>query len=60
MPPYKSLAQQRFFHTQTAKNKGIKPSVVNEFDKESKGMKLPEHSGNYKFNKMKNSLKGSK
>ncbi len=39
--PYKSLAQERFFHTQTAKDSGIKPSTVKEFDQASKGMKLP-------------------
>lgn len=40
--PYKSKAQQRFFHTDTAKKKGITESTVNEFDQASKGMKLPE------------------
>ncbi len=40
--PYKSLKQERFFHTQTAKDKGIKPATVQEFDQASKGMKLPE------------------
>lgn len=40
--PYKSMKQERFFHTQTAKDKGITPKVVNEFDQASKGMKLPE------------------
>lgn len=40
--PYKSMKQERFFHTQTAKEKGITPDVVKEFDEASKGMKLPE------------------
>lgn len=40
--PYKSNAQRKFFHTDTAKKEGIKPSVVNEFDKMSKGMELPQ------------------
>lgn len=41
--PYKSLAQERFFHTKTAESKGIKPSTVKEFDQASKGMKLPKY-----------------
>ena len=41
--PYKSKAQERFFHTDTAKKKGITPDVVNEFDQASKGMSLPAH-----------------
>lgn len=40
--PYKSIKQERFFHTDTAKKKGITPDVVKEFDQASKGMKLPE------------------
>lgn len=40
--PYKSDAQRRFFHTDTAKKKGITDKEVNEFDQASKGMKLPE------------------
>lgn len=40
--PYKSIAQERFFHTDTAKKKGITPATVNEFDQASKGMKLPK------------------
>lgn len=40
--PYASEKQRKFFHTQTARNAGIKPSTVQEFDKASKGMKLPE------------------
>lgn len=39
--PYKSLKQERFFHTDTARKKGIKQSTVDEFDKASKGLKLP-------------------
>lgn len=39
---YKSEAQRRFFHTDTAKKKGITDKVVNEFDRASKGAKLPE------------------
>jgi len=40
--PYKSQAQRRFFHTDTAKRKGITSAEVKEFDQSSKGMKLPE------------------
>jgi len=40
--PYKSLAEERFFHTDTAKKKGISASTVKEFDQASKGMKLPK------------------
>jgi hypothetical protein len=39
--PYKSEKQRKFFHTLTAKNKGITEEQVKEFDKASKGMKLP-------------------
>lgn len=42
--PYKSKKQEAFFHTQTARDKGIKPSTVKEFDQASKGMKLPEEA----------------
>lgn len=41
--PYKSDAQRKFFHTDTAKKKGISAKTVEEFDKASKGMKLPKH-----------------
>jgi hypothetical protein len=54
--PYVSNRQRRFFHTQTAKNAGIKPSTVKEFDQASKGMKLPEHSS--KFKKLKKMFQG--
>lgn len=40
--PYKSIAQERFFHTATAKADGIKPSTVSEFDQASKGRSLPQ------------------
>lgn len=39
--PYKSDAQRRFFHA--AQQRGeISPQVVSEYDKMSKGKKLPE------------------
>lgn len=39
--PYKSDAQRKFFHTATAKKSGITSKEVKEFDRASKGMKLP-------------------
>lgn len=39
--PYASDAQRRFFHTATARRKGITVKVVKEFDQASKGKKLP-------------------
>lgn len=39
---YKSDKQRRFFHTDTAKEAGITPKEVKEFDTASKGMDLPE------------------
>jgi hypothetical protein len=40
--PYKSTKQRGFFHTNTAKKKGITPKMVKEFDRASKGKKLPK------------------
>lgn len=40
--PYASDAQRRFFHTKTARSKGISAATVEEYDEASKGMKLPE------------------
>jgi len=40
--PYTSDKQRRFFHTDTAKKKGITSSMVKEYDKASKGKSLPE------------------
>lgn len=41
--PYKSKAQQGYFHAAEARGE-ISPRVVNDFDAASKGMKnLPEH-----------------
>jgi hypothetical protein len=39
--PYKSDAQRKKFHALAAEGK-MKPEVVAEFDKASKGKKLPE------------------
>jgi len=54
--PYVSDAQRRFFHTDTAKKKGITSKEVKEFDTASKGMKLPEKKE--KFSKLKAYVKG--
>lgn len=35
--PYASDKQRRFFHTATARRKGITPEMVKEYDKSSKG-----------------------
>ena len=40
--PYQSRAQQRFFHTDTAKRSGISSIDVAEYDRASKGKRLPE------------------
>lgn len=42
--PYASDAQRRFFHTNTAKKKGISAATVKEYDTASKGMSLPPRS----------------
>ena len=51
--PYKSDAQRRFFHTDTARKSGITPDMVSEYDSASKGKKLPEK-------KSKDSVEGFK
>lgn len=43
--PYKSDAQRRFFHTATARRKGITSAMVKEYDSASRGVKLPEKKG---------------
>lgn len=40
--PYKSDAQRRFFHAAEARGE-ISHKTVKEFDRASKGKKLPEH-----------------
>lgn len=52
--PYKSKAQQGFFHTKTAQKKGITKATVKEFDKASKGKKLPK-----KIKKSKQTIKNN-
>lgn len=56
--PYKSDAQRRFFHTDTAKKAGITGKEVKEFDQASKGMDLPDHKAAKK--KALNKLRGRK
>lgn len=55
--PYKSSKQRKYFHWAEEQGK-ISPKVVNEFDKASKGMELPEHAP--KFKNLKAKLKGKK
>jgi hypothetical protein len=40
--PYKSDSQRKYFHVMEKKGK-ISKETVDEFDKSSKGMKLPEY-----------------
>ena len=54
MPPYKSDAQRKFFNSIGAKKAGIKSKTIEEFNSESKGLKLP------KFAKLKEKLKKGK
>ena len=42
--PYKSEQQRKFFHSAGAKKAGITSATVKEYDKMSKGKKLPKHS----------------
>jgi hypothetical protein len=48
---YVSEAQRRKFHSLLAEGK-ISKATVDEFDKASKGMKLPEHVGDRKKKKV--------
>ena len=50
--PYKSEAQRKYFHAAEAKGE-ISPKVVKEYDKASKGKKLPQK----KFFKLKKMMK---
>jgi hypothetical protein len=42
MSPYKSAAQRKFFHSPGAKKAGITKKEVAEWDKSSKGQKVPK------------------
>jgi len=46
--PYKSEAQRKLFH-HLAKQGKLAPSVVAEYDRESKGKRLPEYAGKKAF-----------
>ena len=46
--PYKSNAQRKKFHAMEARGE-ISKKTVSEFDKASKGKKLPEHVENLKL-----------
>lgn len=52
MAPYRSEAQRAFFHTKAAKKAGIKAKDVKEFDRASKGMKLPYRKGPSRLERM--------
>lgn len=54
---YKSEAQRKFFHTDTAKKAGISEKTVNEFDKASKGKKLPKFVKKSKASMINEALK---
>lgn len=41
--PYASAKQRAFFHSAGAKKAGISAKTVAEFDRASKGKKLPEY-----------------
>lgn len=53
--PYKSEAQRAFFHSARAKKAGIRPKDVKEFDRVSKGLKLPKRIGKSRLERI---LKG--
>jgi len=49
--PYKSDSQRRFFHSAGANKAGITAKEVKDFDKKSKGKKLPEKAKKKKAGK---------
>ena len=51
--PYRSDKQRRFFHTATARKKGITKEMVEEYDDASRGKKLPEKASDKKKKKLK-------
>ena len=53
--PYASDAQRRLFHAKEARGE-ISKKVVDEYDRASKGKKLPERVG--KFDRIHKYLKG--
>ena len=54
--PYVSDTQRRFFHTETAKEQGITPAVVKEYDQANKGLDLPEKASKRTLKKRKKRL----
>ncbi len=60
--PYKSEAQRKFFHTDTARRKGITAKVVKEFDKATGGRKLPIRvkGKNHPMELLKRGMQGKK
>lgn len=58
MMPYQSLAQEHFFHSAGAKRAGITKSMVKEWDRATKGRKLPLRKKKAKI-VVNNRLKGS-
>jgi hypothetical protein len=58
--PYKSEKQRAFFHTDTAKKKGITEKEVKEFDKASKGKKLPKEAKDHEHKSFDDRDKASK
>ncbi len=60
MMPYASAAQERFFHTSAARRAGISKKTVKEFDKASKGLKLPARVAKKKIKlKVDNKMRGA-
>lgn len=55
--PYASKAQQRFFHSPSAKKAGLTETDIQHWDKVSKGLKLPERKGKTKYQRAFNKLK---
>lgn len=55
--PYKSKAQERYFHSSGAKKAGISKAVVAEYDKASKGAKLPERLSKEIKNQLKRRMR---
>lgn len=53
--PYKSQAQRRYFHAMLAKGE-MSNKTVDEFDKASKGKKLPEKKNQGGYLKLKKIL----
>jgi len=51
--PYKSDAMRKYFHTKTAKRKGITSAMVKEYDEASRGKELPEKAKKRKMSKRK-------